>query len=286
MKAIVVTFFILILANIANGQSVAGTVLEDATGMPLEYVSIGVMNTVYGTITDEMGRFTLTLKAVSDHDTVRVSMIGYHARKFPLSSLVNRENLVKLDREAVRLPEIVIKPSGVFRKCGTTNFTWHGEVCGWGGTDFGKGYEIGLTIDLGNLPVSLQSLGVRLAKQSFDSSFFRLHIREIENNLPGRELLARNIILCFTAESGWVETDLRRYNLVFRGEIAVTLEWVKVSGTDNRKMKKMNGSACATEVVLFSEKKGRGCAFTRWGTEAKWTRHDESSPSFYLEIEQ
>jgi len=286
LKAI---FTILILLGFAKQpfcQPITGTVLDDATGNPLEYVSIGIINTSSGTITNEYGKFNLILKDLSDRDTVRISMIGYRAQKFSLESLVNKGNLIKLFREPILLKEIIIKPSGVFKKIGTTTYTWHGGLCGWGGTDFGKGNEIGTKIDLGSRPVRLRSLSVRLAKQSFDSSFFRLHIRDIQNNLPNHELLNKNIIFCINKETGWVEIDLRKYNLIFQEETVISLEWIKVVGVNKNKLMKMNSSKQAMANVLFTIKRDQGCTFTRWGTEAKWIRHDNESPSFYLTIEQ
>ena len=269
-----------------QAQVISGKVCDAASGKPLEYVSIGVINTTAGTITDEQGKFSFTVKGLPMDGVVRFSMIGFKSLTFTIGALINKENNIKLAEEPVLLKEVVIKPSGRFRKVGTTGYTFHGGLAGWGGTDFGKGFEIGSKIDLGNLPVKVKSLHIRISKQSFDSSMFRIHIRDLENNLPHQELLSRNIIICLTKESGWEEIDLSKYNLVFKGEIALSLEWVKVKGLNKDKMIKMNGYKNSSAVVLFTEKKKQGCSYSRWGTEAKWSRFETESPSFYLTIEE
>ena len=104
--------------------------------------------------------------------------------------------------------------------------------------------------------------------------------------MPDHELLNKNIIISLTKESGWEDIDLGKYNLVYSGEIALTLEWVKVKGLNKNKMMKMNGSKIYSANVLLTIKKNEGCSYTRWGTEAKWNFDGKESPSFYVIIEE
>jgi hypothetical protein len=282
-------FLLLVFLWIAlrlNAQVVSGRVVDATGGKPLEYVSIGVVNTTSGTITNEQGKFTFAVKGLSTDAEVRFSMIGFKSRTFTIEELAGKDNLIRLTGEPIQLKEVVIKPSGKFRKVGTTSYTFHGGLAGWGGNDFGKGYEIGSRIDLGKLPVKIKSLHIRISKQSFDSSLFRIHIRDLKDNMPDHELLNKNIIISLIKESGWEDIDLGKYNLVYSGEIAFSLEWVKVRGLNKNKMMKMNGNKNYSAIVLFTNKKNQGCSYTRWGTEAKWNRIDTESPSFYLTIEE
>jgi len=147
------------------------------------------------------------------------------------------------------------------------------------------GYEVGSEIKLGDTPVRLKSLHIRVNKQSFDSSLFRLHIRNIEENLPQKELLNNNILITITKVSGWVEIDLSEYNLVFEGDIALSLEWIKVIGLNIDRLITANGDKKLYAAVTFNVKQKVGCTFTKWGSEAKWTRHENSSPSIYLTVQ-
>lgn len=286
MKSIIAIGFFSLIVLQSFSQVITGKIVDASSGKPLEYVSVGVINTNAGTITNEQGRFKLDVKGLSANEIVRISMIGFRSLTSTIGELSNKENMLNLESEPVQLKEVIIKPSGKFRKAGTSNYTWHGGCCGWGGTDFGKGNEIGLQIELGALPVKIKTLHIHLDKQSFDSSIFRLHVRNIADKLPLNELLNQNILISVTKESGWVDIDLGKYNLVFNGTIALSLEWIKIKGVKEGKLVKMNGSKQPMAVVLFSIKKNQGCTYTRWGSEAKWHRTENESPGFYFIVEE
>jgi hypothetical protein len=130
----------------------------------------------------------------------------------------------------------------------------------------------------------VNSLHVRVCKQSFERSLFRLHIRNIVDNLPSKELLTENIIIPITKQSGWVDIDLSKYNLVFDGNIALTLEWVDVAITNKLKFIQINGKK--EYCVLFNKKHKQGNIYTRWGSEAKWINDDSGAPCFYLTVQE
>lgn len=268
-----------------QGQNISGKVIDFSSGEPLAYVSIGVMETTKGTITDENGNFILDVAGQSIKLPVRISMIGYKSLTFTIEELLKNQNIIKLKSEPIQLASVTIKPYGKIKEVGTSKYS-KGTVCGWGGTDFGKGWEIGLRMELGTLPVRIKSLHFRLHKQSFDSSLFRLHIREIVDNMPRNELLDKNILITVTKESGWMDIDLSKYNLVFSGDIALSLEWIKVVGIHQDRLMKMNDSKQASPNVLFNVKKKQGCIYNRWGSEAKWVRDDSHSPTFYLTVQE
>lgn len=265
-------------------QTISGKVLNSSDGEPLIYASIGVIGTSRGTITDEQGNFCLDIKDIPVNSTMRFSMIGFNPVTSLVSELVDKQNAIFLEPGTVQLAEIIVKPAGKPKIVGTTDYT-RGTLCGWGGTDTGKGYEIGTKLELGPTPVRLRSLHLHIHKQSFDSTLFRLHIRDLIDEMPGNELLNSDILFTADKESGWIEVDLSKYNLVFKDTIVLSLEWIKVTGLNNDSLMKMDGQKQYTANVLLSKKMNHGCMFTRWGSEAKWTSYDNSSPSFYLTVQ-
>lgn len=283
MKLCSLTILLLCLIFEINSQIISGKVLSASCLLPIEYVSIGVIGSPFGAITDENGHFKLETKGLSSEAKVRVSMIGYMSQTFSLEELLNKENSIKLTEEAIQIKEVLIKPMNKQRKVGNTDFSF-GNCCGWAGTQNGKGCEIGTTIHLGASPVRLKSLHVRVYKQSFDSSLFRLHIRDVVNGLPNTELLSKNIYIVATKKSGWVTIDLSKYNLTFKDEIALTLEWVKVIGLNENRLMKMNGSKQSSANILFSVKRKKACIIAKWGVEDKWRRNETETPSFYLTV--
>lgn len=284
MKTVSLFILSLLICTQISCQTIIGKVVDALNGEPLIYASIGIVNTNMGTITDEQGSFHLDVKNNPVNAIIRVSMIGYNPQTFEIGNLTDKEIEIRLESKITELSEIVVKPLGKPVKIGTTQIS-KGILCGWGGTDPGKGYEIGTKLELGENRVRIKSLHLHLHKQSFDSTLFRLHIRNIVDNMPSRELLNSEILIKVDKESGWVEIDLCNYNLEFEGDIALSLEWIKVMGLNNDKLMKMNGQKQYTANVLFSEKKNKGCIYTRWGSEAMWSRFEDKSPCFYLTIQ-
>jgi len=267
-----------------KSQIITGRILDSSNNEPLEYVGIGVINTSIGTITDEKGNFKIDVRGQLPKAVVRISMISYKPQTFTIDKLTGKENIIKLIAAPMQLAEVVVKPSGKPRKVGTTDYTRTGSCCGWGGSDYSKGNEIGTKIELGASSVRLNILHVHVQRQAFDSSLYRLHIRNIVDKLPFNELLTNNIMITITKETGWVDIDLSKYNIVLQGDIALTLEWVKVFGVNKNREMKINDKMW-TEYILFNQKINRGVIYTRWGTEAKWTMSENGSPSIYLTVQ-
>ncbi len=284
MKNFIILPLLFCIGTSLFGQTIKGKVVDENTGQPLEYASIGIVNTQCGTITNEKGEFTFTAKEIKDTNTVRFSMIGYEAQSFNIKKLIDTENIIKLKQKSVEIAEVIVKPGGKPRIVGTTNRSMH-RICGWEGDKRGQGHEIGTAMDLGAQSVRLESLHVRIHKQSFDSSIFRLHIRTIKNKLPDKELLNNDILLPVEGYKGWVKFDLSKYNIVLNGEVALCLEWLKVLKLNPKKLISVNGRPKSANV-LFSMKKNTGCSYTKWGVEDKWRRGDDASPSFYLTVQE
>ena len=287
MNKLLISVLYSFIAILTFSQNITtGKVINAKTGEPLEFVNIGIIDKPIGTITNEKGSFKLDISDLYIEKKVRFSMIGYKAQIFTVKELTNNENSIKLEEEPIQLSEVIVRPTGKLRQVGTTNYTFLGEVCGWGGTQFGKGHEIGTEMDLGILPVKLKSLHLRLYKQSFDSTLLRLHIRSILDSLPERELLFDNIIISVAQKSGWLNVDLSQYDIVLSGKIALSLEWVKVYGINRDRLMRINNSKQYTANVLFKVKRKKGSMFSRWGSEAQWTRTDNKSPVFYLMVQE
>ena len=282
MRIISVFVLILMIQAKVSGQIIEGRIIDSKTSEPLEYVSIGIINTNFGTITDTNGYFKFEAK-VDELSIVRISMIGYEPQKFTVKDLRNNKNEIKLNETTIELAEIIIKPTKE-RKVGATSFNRSSGWSGWGGLRTRKGYEIGILLDLGSKPVEIKNLNILLKRQSFDKTLFRLHIRAIIDTLVTDELLTGNIIFPVTQESGWVKIDLESYNIVLSGKVGVTLEWLDILGNNPDRAIKIN-KRMTDAYLLFKNKKNQ-IGLYRWGTESKWIIDKKSSPSMYLTIRE
>jgi len=286
MKAFSFILLFLFCIRTMTGQTVVGKVVDITTNEPLVYVNVGVVGQPLGTITDETGAFELKTYGLPVETTVRFSMIGYIAKTYTVEHLSNNNGkTIELESTTFHLPEVVVIP-GKPRKIGETKNVLRGNVSGWGGVEHGRGNEIGIKMDLGELPVKVKSLHMHIFKQSFDTCLLRLHIRNIINELPGDELLTQNIYLPITKESGWVEIDLSQYQLIIQGDIILSLEWISAKGDNKKKYfsVRSNGKKMPpTPVFLFSTSKNKGSSYSRWGSEEQW-RQSETPSCFYLTV--
>jgi hypothetical protein len=266
-------------------QEIQGYILDSLSSDPLEYASIGILNTRYGTITDQQGIFHLEVPDLDPESIVRISMIGYKAQSFSLKELQDRKKTILLAIDPIPLAEVSITPLGEPYSLGTTRYNRHGNWCGWGGSRFGKGHEIGTKMDLGDQPVHIRKLHVHVHRQAYDTIWFRLHIRSLKDEKPFDELLTSNVIVAIDEEKGWVELDLDKYKIVQQGEVSISLEWLKISGINEDRAMKINQKV-TTEYLLFNTKKNQGIIFTRWGVEGKWNTGSEGSPAMYLTVQK
>jgi hypothetical protein len=289
MRTLLFPFFFLSLFSLfpARGQVISGKVVNSRTGVPLEYVNIGIIDEPAGTITGKQGNFKLNIGNVPEDKTIKFSMIGFEPEIFSVKELLLRENKIELSEKTFELKEVIVNPAGKIHKLGTTGCSMR-SICGWGWEWGGvryTGYEIGLKIALGQQSVAVKKIHAYLLIQSFDSTLFRVHIREFSDGLPGKELLRENIYITVTRNSGWEEFDLSRYNIVLSGDIVLTLEWVDAFGINESRFQKMNRSKQPQPVVLFRcKKKKENIQYSKWGSEAKWNKLPGSSPSFYLTV--
>jgi len=281
MKNFWLSILILISHFEIYGQVIKGQIVDSNTSEPLEYASVGIINTPFGTISDDKGYFEFESKEQDVSSIVRVSMIGFEPQTFTIENLLQKHIKIKMVETIYAINEVVITPV-LERTVGADGFNKSQGWSGWGGLHIRKGYEIGIKLDLGEKPVKINSLHVMLQRQAFDSSLFRLHIRAIKDTLILDELLTENIIISITNESGWANIDLEQYNLIMNGEIGLTLEWLKVKGINEDREMKIN-DRMQKAYILFKNKKNQTGLY-RWGTEAKWVINKDKSPSMYLTI--
>lgn len=285
-RSVILLTLLLLITAYSYSQCVKGKVIDSESKESLSFVNMGIVNTSIGTITDAKGEFELYISQVPADAELKITMIGYESKTISISELASDFCLIELKKTFVELKEIKVGFNGRIKNVGNIRANNSAGVCGWGGTKFGKGHELGLELDLGDNLVRLEELNLKMHKQSFATCVFRLHIREIENGLPVTELLHENIYFELTSPKGWQNIELSDYNIVANGKVALTIEWIKVSNIIEDKLVKMNGSKKARPVVLFKSCNKDGRFFIRKGSEAPWKCQENSSPSFYISVRE
>ncbi len=74
---------------------------------------------------------------------------------------------------------------------------------------------------------------------------------------------------------------------MFKEDIALTIEWIKVIGVHQDRVVKFSDSKQSTaNNVLFNVKEKQGCFYKKSANEDKWSCNKSQSPSFYLTIQE
>ena len=265
-KLLVIVFIVCSTATL--GQALEGKVVDANSGQLLVYVNVGVVGTSIGTITNSQGKFSLDIGKQPLSSILRLSMIGYQSQEFVVSDLLN-EAIIELVETPILLDVVTVKPKKFVKKRVGTKSTSKLTVTGWSGV--GKGYENGIKIKVKN-SVYLETLYFYIATNDFDSVLLRLHIKKIVNDIPAEEMLTENILIPVSIKSGWVNVDLKKCNLSYSQNFALTLEWLEAWGGNEM------------PNLLLSMSIFKGNIYSKVASEAEWTIFENKSPGIYLDV--
>lgn len=94
----------------------ARTVISEATGEPVIYASVGVINRNLGTLTDSLGQFSLSVPVEYMNDSIRISSIGYISQTFAVKDFKSIPDTIRLADNMIALSEVLVKPQRIEHK--------------------------------------------------------------------------------------------------------------------------------------------------------------------------
>jgi uncharacterized protein with FMN-binding domain len=226
-----ILFFSIILVHAQS--SFHGYVVDADTGNPLAYVSIGVVATSVGTVSNEKGQFNLVFnKTVKGADSVKFSMVGYKDVTYKVSDFRKQFSQgkvrVSMKSEKIVMKEVVIKPHKSKKKFlgNTTRSKMFGM--GFGTKDVGA--EIGVIIPVKNESAFLESFNFFVSHNSYDSLAFRVKLYKLKNGMPDGHILNDNVIIKIGKITGNISVDLTRYNILVSNDFLACIEWLDRKG--------------------------------------------------------
>ena len=104
MRLRLTTLLVFITSVLYSQLTLKGKVVDEFDN-PLPYVNVVMKNTIYGTTTDDDGRFFLKTKKY--RGTVEVSFLGFQTQTFSVSEKTRFLNIV-LKEESNQLDEVVV----------------------------------------------------------------------------------------------------------------------------------------------------------------------------------
>ncbi len=117
-----------------HSQDFSGQVLNSKTKQPIAYVSIGIPALAAGILSDEEGRFQITLQSIADTDTLHFSIIGYSSVKMAVSDFkkaaADAGILIYLNEKSYSLKEVSVRPRNLkFKTMGKTKSKLKRDDC-------------------------------------------------------------------------------------------------------------------------------------------------------------
>jgi hypothetical protein len=264
-----------------NAAAVKGRI-TDPDGRSMAYVNIGVPATTTGTVSDAEGGFYIDIGQL-DQDIfyLKFSSLGYEDHKagpFQKTALSDRDTVIKVELRAreYSIPQVEIvfdtlKVKTIGNRNSRVRMQNNLAISKRPGQNLGM--AVGRKFRLGKDAVVLKKLKFYLSRNDFDSVSFRISFLNLENGKPGSPAISREILHHeHMASRGWISVDLDSYDIVLRGSIVVSLEWVGCSSSGSR--------LCMPITVPAPG----AIHYYRFGSQNEWRRYPGMSVAMILEV--
>lgn len=203
----------------------------NADSVPLQYVSVGIKASSYGTVTNANGYFIFYADEINSGDSIKFSLIGYHPKSFCLKDYPdsNKKAIVHLESNPIQLTESVVTASNLKKKVIgnhriNANIKVNFAIPAIENKNLGS--EIGRRFSISKKSI-LSKFNFYLCANNYDTATFRINVYPINKGKPSSPINKENIIQIVTSKQcGWITTDLSSYNLEVDNDIAITVEWV------------------------------------------------------------
>lgn len=103
-------------SNNKNTISIEATVLDKDTKEPLPFTNVIIEGTSIGTITNEEGKFELTISEKYKSSAVLFSFVGYNNNRIPVKKLTDPSKKVYLKSATTSLDEIVVTAKNKYKE--------------------------------------------------------------------------------------------------------------------------------------------------------------------------
>ncbi len=235
MKRHLLFVLIISFSNCFSQELVKGRLLDDA-GKGIAYANIGIANSSVGTLSNEDGTFQILISPRHNNDTLLFSALGYERQSIVVRSLAGRNEVV------VRLKEKIttLKPVEVSARKGKQKSYSLGNRYTKGGFLYADSVSAGAAMALLienkypsyhaelAFPFSLSEISLFIDKNSIDN--FKLRVRFFERDpasgQPSKDLFSENVIVTSSIRKGWIDIDMRPYNLMITEPFYLAIEWI------------------------------------------------------------
>ena len=229
MKKLFATIlFLTVTINFIIGQvlTINGKVKSE-NGELISYVNIGIKLKNIGTVSNQVGMFTLTLDSSFFKDTISFSCVGYHTLNLPIYQIVtNNVREFILYEKTVPLRNVVIIANREESTLGTLTHFPGVSGCPENSKDTDI-LEIAQLIRIKDtITKKIVSVHLFLTKVLIDTGVFRINFYGNQNGKPGERLVESNILRKIPLNKGWLSVNLEDDNIIMEDDFFVSFEFL------------------------------------------------------------
>ncbi|WP_422859751.1 carboxypeptidase-like regulatory domain-containing protein [Flagellimonas sp. S174] len=274
----ILLFWVSVPLLVSAQKEYKGRVLDAKTNTPIPYVNIGIVNKGIGTVTDEEGLFHLSMDAIKSFpdENILFSSLGYKPFKIPVSEIelvYNEYPVIKLSPEIVQLNEVVvtnaqgefIDESIGYKNSGETIFGYWKDNVALGG-------QLATRIMVKKGLRKLHELGFEIWSSTSDSVLLRINFYDVGSfGKPSKNLNTSRENILYTVKKGqrFADVDLRPFSVFAEDDFIVSLELLKVYGSDNLGL--------IMAAIQFDTD-----SFRKFSSQDEWETLPYSAMAFYL----
>ena len=238
---VIAYLFILITVLISGSYSYAQSVLfkgntvDQQNSLPVPYVSIGIVNKPIGTVSDSLGRYTLSYlqSEVKSTDSIAFSAIGYKRVSMDWNTFLKSGRMVKLSESTNLLKSVSIKANpGKLKNYGRSSASiifFPAMYKNIPKTSDDKGREQAAILKI-DKDIFLRKLSFSISRKNFKKIKLRLNIYDVRDGLPAQSILHKDVVFEVAGNTkvgmqAPESIDLKPYQIHIQGrkEIAVAL---------------------------------------------------------------
>lgn len=277
-KYITLIILCLFLPNliIAKEIRIEGTV-KSKTDKALQYVSIGIVNTSIGTVSDKNGLFTLIINdnLISENDSLRFSMIGYCPTSVSISEIKNRNNLnIQLSEKIEKIPEAIVIGKKIKTKVKGTKHQavpLYTQLAISEYPNQNLGSALGRSFSINHENTLLENLRFYVYS-NYDTVIFRINIYSMKRRKPSKSLVQTSIYKQITGiTKDWIQVDLKKYGILVSNDLIVSIEWVDKSEKGDKLLFPLARPSFASH-------------YYKYGSQNKWKKYRAMSTLMELSL--
>ncbi|MFO7844101.1 MAG: carboxypeptidase-like regulatory domain-containing protein [Bacteroidales bacterium] len=230
MRTIALIFLLIIGATILKAQEYTGVVINKDTNEPISYVSIGIIDTPFGTYSDKHGDFRMFIKDYEETDSLRFSCIGFYPVCYKVEDFIKLSeqglDTIFLEEKITELDEVVITNTNYeTKKLGNKRSTQQLIIGFFGNREHGILIENNEKLFLKKVSFKLTMAGGEVP----DSAIFRFNVYNLKDGLPHKNILKQPVYFHLNEDQfyGKNEFDISKYNIIVEEDFVPTFELIE-----------------------------------------------------------